>query len=87
MSSPLKQALIAAVKSHASNNYAKGWDVVVESWDEVDIAAAIGDAQTVPEAIAAVAADVSTYTDYANDIRAEVDACCICRQSMAVCVC
>jgi hypothetical protein len=45
--------LIAAVRAHAEANWGTaGWDFVVESWDDQEIADTIGDAVTVEDAIA-----------------------------------
>jgi hypothetical protein len=47
-----KEQLIAAVRAHANANWGTaGWDFVVESWDDQDIADTIDDAVTVEEAI------------------------------------
>ena len=45
--------LIAAVRAHAEANWGTaGWDWVVESWDDQQIADTIGDAVTAEDAIA-----------------------------------
>lgn len=47
------EELIAAVRAHAEKNWGvDGWDFVVESWDDAQIADTIGDAATVEAAIA-----------------------------------
>lgn len=33
-----KEDMIAAIRAHASANYSKGWDRVVECYDDADIA-------------------------------------------------
>ena len=48
-----KQQLIAAVRAHAEANWGTaGWDFVVESWDDQQIADTIGDADNEQDAIA-----------------------------------
>ena len=62
--------LVAEVRKHAISNYEKGWDVVVEAWDDKDIIEAMGSARTVSGAIKKVGKVVAAYNDYADDIRA-----------------
>jgi hypothetical protein len=62
--------LIAAVRKHAEDNYTKGWDEVVEAWDDADIEEVIGNAQTAAEAVAAMKVVVEYRNAYQNDIRA-----------------
>ena len=62
--------LVEAVKRHAVEHYTDGgWDVIVEAWDDADIADTIGDAQTPEAAIAAVAVIVDVYADRQADAR------------------
>lgn len=66
-----KSELVRAVKAHALANYGRGgWDIVVEAYDAAELAAEIGDAATVAEAIAKVGKVVGTIRDYEDDIRA-----------------
>lgn len=66
-----KAELVAAVKAHARANYAKGgWDIVVEAYEDSELAEEIGEAATVAEAIAKVGEVVGTIRDYEDDIRA-----------------
>ena len=62
--------LVAAIREHALKNYEAGWDVVVEAWEDKDIIEAIGQVQSVSEAINRVGKQVDDYNSYANDIRA-----------------
>lgn len=62
--------LVSEIRKHALANYEKGWDVVVEAWDDETIVEAIGRAKTVSGAIKKVAKVVAQYNDYADDIRA-----------------
>lgn len=63
------QALIEAVKAHALANYeSDGWDFVIETQEDSDLAAIIGDATTEEEAIARVGATFKTLDDYRDDI-------------------
>jgi hypothetical protein len=59
----LLRSLIAAVKAHAAANYESGWDVVVETMDDDDIAEKIGRARTVKSAISRVGEVVKMQVD------------------------
>jgi hypothetical protein len=59
-----KQELVQQVKWHAEENYEKGgWDVIVECWDDEQIAEQIGRARTVEGAIKKFKDIVSIYED------------------------
>ena len=61
--------LIAAVRAHAEANWGKdGWDFLVESWDDNDIAEAIGGAKTPRAAIAACKRQVKILADHRSEI-------------------
>jgi hypothetical protein len=56
--------LVAAVKAYAIENYTEGgWDVIVEAWDDAEIAETIGRATTVKGALAKFADVVDVYSD------------------------
>lgn len=60
--------LIQAVKDHAQAHYNDGgWDVVVECWDDEDIAEVIQGARTAKGAIRKVAVIVGVYADRQAD--------------------
>lgn len=62
------EALIAGVRAHAIAHYTEGgWDVVVECWDDDDIAETIGKARTLKGAIAKMADIVDIYADRQAD--------------------
>ena len=62
--------LIQAVKEHAQAHYNDGgWDVVVECWDDQQIADCIKGARTARGAIRKVATIVSVYADRQADAR------------------
>jgi hypothetical protein len=64
--------LTEAVKRHATQNYSQdGWDIVVECYSDDEIAALIGDAQTIADAIVRVFADVAPHASMRDEIRAE----------------
>lgn len=64
--------LIAAVKRHARENYNRGgWDIVVECYDDADLAALIGGAKTEREAIDKVADIVGIHHERRNGARIE----------------
>lgn len=61
--------LIAAVRAHAEANWGKdGWDFLVESWDDNDIAEAIGGAKTPRAAIAACKRQVKILADHRSEM-------------------
>lgn len=55
--------LVSFIKAHAITNYAKGWDVVVETMTDQDIAERLGDATTQKAAIAAFAGIVGAFNE------------------------
>jgi hypothetical protein len=64
-------ALVAAVKAHAQEHYQAGWDVVVETMTDEDIAERIGKARTAKGAIAKVAEMVEVQTDRRIEVLAQ----------------
>jgi hypothetical protein len=70
-----RRALIAAVRAHAEANYdAGGWDVVVECYDDEEIAEVIGRARTLKGAIAKFATVIDVYSDRQAAARSEIEA-------------
>lgn len=66
----MSKELIAAVKAHALAHYNDGgWDVIVEAWEDSDIAECIEGAGTAAEAIAKVSRVVEVYADRQADAR------------------
>jgi len=62
--------LVEAVKAHALEHYEDGgWDVVVECWDDEQIAECIGRARTVKGAIEKFAPIVDVWSDRQADAR------------------
>lgn len=61
-------ALVTAVKAHAADNYEAGWDVVVETMTDEDIAERIGAARTPKGAIAKVAELVAVQVGRMIDV-------------------
>ena len=62
--------LVEAVKAHALAHYTRGgWDVIVECWDDAEIAEQIGNASTVKNALAAFAGLVDVWSDRQADAR------------------
>lgn len=67
--------LMKAVKQYALDHYEeRGWDVLVECHTEAEIAAAIGNATTVPSACANVskALGLRVFDEHRKDIQAEI---------------
>lgn len=66
-----KTGLVEAVKAHAIKNYEKdGWDVLIECYEDEQIAGMIGKARTEAGAIKKVGVELGIYNDYRNDIMA-----------------
>ena len=66
--------LIKAVRDHALDNYEKGgWDILVECWDDEEIAEVIGGAKTPKAAIAACKRVIGTIDEYRSDVIATAD--------------
>jgi len=64
--------IIAAVKAHAKANYNKGgWDIVVEAYEDSEIAEAIEGCSTAEQAIAKMGKIVGVRAAYREDIQAE----------------
>jgi hypothetical protein len=62
------EVLTEAIKAHAIANYtAGGWDVIVECWDDEQIAKVIGRTTTFAGAYGKVKSVVSVYADYQAD--------------------
>jgi hypothetical protein len=65
-----REELIAAVKAHALDHYEDGgWDVIIECWDDEQIAEQIGDAKTVQGALRKFEGVVGVYADREADAR------------------
>lgn len=65
-----RDELVEAVKDHATKHYdAGGWDVVVETYDDAEIAEVIGGARTVKGALAKFRPMVSVWADRQADAR------------------
>jgi hypothetical protein len=69
-----RSELVAAVKAHAAANYANGWDVIVECYDDAEIAKVIGRARTLKGAIAKFASVVDVVSDRRAAAEAEIAA-------------
>ena len=62
--------LVAAVRAHGIENYYNdGWDIVTESYDDAQIAKAIGTARTAATAIKNVARVLNDVDDYRKEIQ------------------
>lgn len=58
------QELVRAIKDHALVHYEDGgWDVVVECFDDAEIAETIGEAGTIAEALDAFAPLIDVWSD------------------------
>jgi len=64
------ESLVRAVREYAQANYNKdGWDVLVECWDDSDIAREIGTAKTATAAIKACRRAVKGMDEYRSEIQ------------------
>lgn len=61
--------LIAHVKNHALANYENGWDIVIEAWDDEEIAETIGYATTEKGAVAKVWKELRPLVEFREEIR------------------
>lgn len=57
--------LVEGIKAHAAASYEQGWDVVVETMTDEDIAEAIGSARTLKGAIAKLAPGIDAHREQA----------------------
>lgn len=65
-------ALVSGVKSYALRNYDRsGWDVVVETMSDEEIAEVIGNARSYNGAIYRVGQHVRPFADYRSEIQSE----------------
>ncbi len=65
-------ALVAAVKKHAQDNYERdGWDMVVECYEDSEIAEEVAGCNTAEEAIALLGEIAGAYDDRRKDAQAE----------------
>ncbi len=65
--------LVGAVKDYALENYSNGWDVVVETLSDDEIADVIAKATTVMGAKRAMSRHITPRNDYKRDIRGYAD--------------
>lgn len=75
---PRLAGLIFEVKAHAYNNYEQGWDVIVECYEDADLAGLIGRARTAKSAISRVGAVVKVVADRRAEHTAEIIAAAGC---------
>jgi len=62
--------LVQQVKEYALANYEKGgWDVIVECWDDEEIASEIGGARTLKGALRKMSFVIDVYADRQADAR------------------
>lgn len=66
------EILVERVKDHARANYSKGWDIIVECWEDRDILKAIQHATTIADAIRKVGAVVNVHEDRRRDVMGEI---------------
>ncbi len=64
------KALVAAVKAHAERCYSKGWDEVVEAWEDDEIAEVVRRCTTIDGAIRKMSEIVGLRNERAAEIRA-----------------
>lgn len=63
-----REEMIAAVRRHAIEIYARGWDEVVEAWTDEEIAEQIGGARSCKGAIRKMAVIVAARHSHALEI-------------------
>lgn len=60
--------LVAAVRQHAEANYTRGWDTIVECWDDSDILRVCEGISTAAGAISVLEDVVSLYKQKEDDV-------------------
>lgn len=66
------QEMVQAVKAHAAANYNKGgWDIIVECWEDADIAEKIVGCRSVGGAIKKIGQYARAMGGYRAEIQAE----------------
>lgn len=74
MTKPATEALVAAVRRHALDNYERdGWDILTECWGDEEIAKEIGEARTERGAIRRCKAALAPLAEHRDDVRATSD--------------
>lgn len=71
MPAPPTDALVEAVFEHATANYTRGWDVVVETMTPAEVAETINGATTPAAAIAAIAEIVGLHEEQKSNVLAQ----------------
>lgn len=66
--SPAEIALIAEVRAYALEHYNEGWDVLIECWENADIAREIGRARTLKGAIKKIKPGIELREEHRKDI-------------------
>ena len=67
-----EQLLIAYIRQYAEANYNKGWDYIVECWDDGDILEVLSDVESnLPQAIAHLQSLVDIRNDQMEEHQAE----------------
>lgn len=64
--------LVAAVREHAERNYSRGWDVVVECYEDAEILEVVGRCRTVKGAIRKLASEVGILTERRREIESTI---------------
>ena len=67
---PAPEVMIKAVRDYALEYYNEGWDIVIESWEDEDIAKTIVGAKSEKGAIRKVWHVVSEQIDYRKEVQA-----------------
>ncbi len=67
-----KETFVNRVKSHALENYSKGWDVVIECYTNEELGKSIGAAETIEEAIQNVAFDVNLWNEKKEEVESTI---------------
>lgn len=65
--------LIAKVREYALANYEQGWDVVVETYEDDEIAKVIGKVRTVQGAVDRMAKAIEPYNERRSEVQAMAD--------------
>jgi hypothetical protein len=64
----IQRSVIKAIREYATEHYSDGgWDVIVEAYDDQDIAEIVGNVSSLPGAIAKFATIINVYSDRQAD--------------------
>jgi len=67
-----QQLLLQAIRKYAREHYEKGWDVLVECWEDTDIQEHIGNARTLDGALKKLRPIFKLHKERYDEVLSEV---------------